>query len=74
MANLPDVSSANLTQRIAMLDDGRSAPITNMVDCTGDETDDPAECWAFVCGPIEFDGHEKWLAVEMSKFDRVTRQ
>lgn len=63
------VVSANLTKRTALLDDGRTLPITNMIDAFGDDTNDAGEAVAFVCGA----GRE-WFAENMDDFERATVQ
>lgn len=37
------VTAINVRRRVVLLDSGVVAPITNMIDVDGDETDDPAE-------------------------------
>lgn len=52
-----ELCSVSLGQRLAMLTDGQIIPITNMLDCDGDDTDEPSEARAFVAGP---DANGKW--------------
>ena len=44
------VTAAQWFSRVALLDDGTTVPITNLLDEFGDETDDPDEAVTFVAG------------------------
>lgn len=57
---MADVIALNLGQREAFLDDGRTCPITNMLDADGDETDDPEEA-----------REDEWLALHLGDFGAV---
>jgi len=54
----------NLTQRIVLLGDGRTMPITMMVDCEGDETIDAAEAVGVVAGQ-----EGEWYALPLEEYD-----
>lgn len=64
-----DVQAVNLGRRIALLTDGRTAPITQLLDAAGDETHDPSDAAAFVAG-----AGRQWFAGLLSHFHRVTTQ
>lgn len=59
-----DVEALSLTKRLAHLSDGRTVPITNLLDAWGDDTADLAEAVAFVCGA----GRE-WWALPLADFE-----
>lgn len=63
------VAFINLRGRWAQLTDGRTVPITNLLDVVGEETTDPAEAVSFVAGA----GRE-WFSAPLSNFDPVTLQ
>lgn len=60
----PDVEAVNVGRRIALLTDGRTVPITNLLDGDGDETDDPAEAVAFVAG-----ADDQWFAAQLADYE-----
>jgi LDH2 family malate/lactate/ureidoglycolate dehydrogenase len=60
------IQALNIPQRLALLSDGSTVPITNLFDALGDETTDPAEAVAFVCGRS---GH--WLCDLIANFETV---
>lgn len=64
-----DVSSANLTKRIAVLTDGRVVPVTNLFDDEGNEVSDPDDAASFVCGE-----GATWLACAVGNFDPAAIQ
>jgi hypothetical protein len=64
-----DVVSINMIERTALLDDGRTVPITNLFDAVGEETDDPREAVSFVCG-----AGRQWISDSIDHFDKVTIQ
>jgi hypothetical protein len=45
-----DVESVNMEQRLAVLSNGVTVPVTKLFDEDGDETDDPCEADTFECG------------------------
>ena len=61
------VNAAKWFSRVALLDDGTTVPITNLLDEFGDETDDPDEAVTFVAG----DG-ERWFSGLCADYDEVT--
>lgn len=63
------VVALHLTDRLALLADDRQVPITNLFDADGDETADPAEAVAVVCG----EGME-WYSVNLAEFDKARVQ
>lgn len=64
-----DVSSANLTKRIAVLTDGRVVPVTNLFDAEGNDVTEPDDAVSFVCGE-----GSTWLACAVEDFDRAVIQ
>jgi hypothetical protein len=58
----------NLRERLCVLSNGEVIPITNMFDCTGDETDEPEEATAFVAGPTPDD---KWIVDHVDAYNGV---
>lgn len=63
------LTTVNLEQRLAVLDDGRSVPVTNLIDRFGDDTNDPAEAVGFVAGA----GRE-WFADSVAEYSDVAVQ
>lgn len=63
------IASTKWTSRVALLSDGTTVPITNLLDEFGDETDDPDEAVTFVAG----DG-DQWFTGLCSDYDEVTLQ
>ena len=63
------IASTKWASRVALLSDGTTVPITNLLDEFGDETDDPDEAVTFVAG----DG-DQWFAGLCSDYDEVTIQ
>ncbi|WP_310540822.1 hypothetical protein [Phenylobacterium sp.] len=63
------IASTKWTSRAALLSDGTTVPITNLLDEFGDETDDPDEAVTFVAG----DG-DQWFTGLCSDYDEVTIQ
>lgn len=61
------VEAVNLADRLALLSDGRTVPVTVMYCAGGDETDDPATAVTCVCG-----SGEQWFAVRLGDFDPAT--
>lgn len=57
---------ANFNKRQAVTESGETLTVTQMFDEYGDETDDPAECVVFVCGPTS---QGLWLTDEMKNFE-----
>jgi len=62
-----DVEAINVAERIALLSDGSSAPITNLFDADGEETVDADEAVAFVAG-----AGAQWFAGRIDSYQRVT--
>lgn len=46
----PYVTAINLAQRVAVLSDDTTLPITNLIGPFGSDTEDPGECQMFVFG------------------------
>lgn len=63
---MPEVVAVNLTQRIAVLDDGTQLPVTDLLDRDGRHTDDVEEAAAFVAGPW----NGMWFGCGMGDFVR----
>lgn len=63
------VTAINLERRLALLDDGRTVPITNLFDASGDDTNDAAEAAGFVAGA----GRE-WFADSVADYEGTTIQ
>lgn len=63
-----DVLAINLNARRAMRTDGELCEITNMLDCDGDETNDPEEALAVVVDLGEDAGEGRWAAVDVADF------
>jgi hypothetical protein len=64
-----DVESIHLAKRLALLSDGRTVPITQLLDGEGDETDNPAAATAFVAG-----AGKEWFSGATSDYQQVTAQ
>lgn len=64
-----DVQAINLTKRLALLSDGATVPVTNLLDADGDETQEPAQAVGFVAGE-----GGTWFAGLLSDFDAVESQ
>lgn len=47
---MSQIAAINRSQRLALLDDDSTVPITTLFDAEGDETNDMAEATAFVAG------------------------
>jgi hypothetical protein len=62
---MPDVVAVNLTQRIAVLDDGSTLPVAQLLDRYGRHTDDVEEAAAFVAGPTI---NGQWIGCGMGDF------
>lgn len=63
------VAAVNLRLRIVILDGDEIIPITNMIDCDGEETNDHEECVSFVAGPTPDGG---WITDLASSYQPVT--
>lgn len=61
------IQAVNIGQRVAITDDGRTLPITNMFDASGAETSDPDEVLACVVG-----AGDEWFTIVLSDFEDVT--
>ena len=59
------VAAISVAQRWALLSDGRTVPITNLFDCRGEETADPAEAVSFVAG-----SERLWFSAPLADFER----
>jgi len=59
-----EVDMIHRARGIAILSDGQEVPIVQWI-AAGNETSDPHEATACVCGP-DFDGH--WYAVNLASF------
>lgn len=57
--NFADITSVDMSARVARLDTGENIPVTNMFDARGEETDDPNIARRVVAGPCA-DGN--WYA------------
>jgi len=68
----PTVDGVNLRARLALISDGTTRPITNMLDVDGDETDDPADAVSVVCGGPDAAGRDCWWALDLADYDVVT--
>lgn len=60
-----DVSAINLHERLALLDNGQTAPIVTLLDDDGDETDETAEAVVAVAGS---DLHG-WWSILLSDYE-----
>lgn len=63
------MAALNLRKRLALLSDGRTVPVTNMFDASGDDTTECAEAVSFVAGS----GRE-WFCDSTAGFEEVTTQ
>lgn len=63
------VQAVNLRERVALLSDGSTVPVTRMMDSDGDDTDDIAECKGFVCGREGI-----WFFRMMADYETVNTQ
>ena len=66
-----DISAVNVSERIAVTEDGQHLPITNLMDEWGDETEDSGKAVFCVAGP---DRHGMWVSVDLAVFKRATLQ
>ncbi len=62
-----NVEAISLSHRLAFMSDGRTFPITNLIDAWGDETDDEDAAISFVCG-ID----REWLSAPLSDYEEAT--
>lgn len=60
------LEAVNIRQRLALTEDQQVIPITNLIDAYGDETENPEEAVAFVCGPT-MDG--KWISDDIESYN-----
>lgn len=60
-----DVYAINTHERIAILDDGKMVPIVTLLDCEGDETEDP-DCAEIAVAGSTLSG---WWAVLISNYE-----
>lgn len=65
------VDIVNLTRRIAVLSDGSTRPIVQLLDAEGEETDDEEEAVAFVCGGPDAKGNNLWWAATLADYTTV---
>lgn len=63
------VQAINLGRRIALLNDGSTVPVTNLLDADGDETEAPAEAVGFVAGE-----GRTWFAGRVADYEGVNSQ
>lgn len=61
------VAAINIAARFALLSDGRSLPITTLIDHVGDETDDAGQAVYFICG----DGRD-WFSESVADHQGAT--
>lgn len=65
------VDIVNIAQRVAVLSDGTTRPIVQLLDAEGDETDDVDAAVAFVCGGPDAKGKNLWWAATLSDYETV---
>lgn len=65
-----EVAMINVTQGVALTEDGQILPITNSYDEDGDDCD-PAEAVACVAGP---DKDGLWLSIDLRLFEKASVQ
>lgn len=63
------IQALNLAQRLALLDDGATVPITDLFDANGEDTEDLAEAVGFAAGQ---DRH--WFSGRISDYEGVPTQ
>lgn len=66
---IPRIVSINLGKRLALLDDGRTVPITTLMDKWGEDTDDTESAVVFVAG-----AGTMWFSDLLSSYESVTTQ
>jgi len=62
---MPEAAAVNRSLRMILMGDGTLARISMMLDCDGDETDDPDDACVAICPTI--DG--RWLVVDLREFE-----
>lgn len=63
------INAVKALSRLALLSDGTTVPITNLLDADGDETDDPNEAVSFVAGE-----GDRWFTGLCADFEEMTTQ
>lgn len=63
-----EITAVNRAVAVAMTDTGQTIPVTNWLDCDGDEYA-PKDAVVAVAGPDD-QGH--WYAIDLSHFDPVS--
>lgn len=66
---MAEVVAVNLAKRMALLDDGRVLPITDLFDHLGEETDSAFHATSFVAG----EGRD-WFSDAIAPYERQTTQ
>ncbi len=60
-----NIVHVNLSKRLATTESGEIVPVVHMFDDDGEETNDVAECAAFVAGPTSYG---MWLVDKTASF------
>jgi hypothetical protein len=63
------IVAVNRSRRVAIAEDGSECPITDFLDCCGEETDDGEEAVAAICKLP----NGSWAAIDLSRFGDEVR-